>query len=140
MPWHIHIDPELNCVFVKYYGDFEIDQIRGAAEDVSNHPDYREGMNFLRDCREQKISKDISFHTLADEAHSVFDKYDPERGHCRTAIVAGDAESYSKIHQYVVSGRLSHTGVERMAFRDIAKAKEWLGLPKDYKVEFPGLI
>jgi len=137
MSWNVYINPEVNCVFVKYYGDFELEQIRGAAEDVSNHPDYREGMNFLRDCREQKISKDISFKALSTEAHRVTDEYDPKRGKCRTAFVVSNAESYSKVHQYVVSGRLSHTQVERRAFRDIEKAKEWLGLPENYEINYP---
>ena len=137
MPWNIHIDPDVNCVFVKYYGDFALEQIKAAADDVSNHPGYRIGMDFLRDSREQRISKDLSFKSLSNAAHRVMDKFDQERGKCKTAIVAGDAQSYAKVHQYVVAGRLDNSPVERKAFRDIEKAKEWLGLPEGYDITYP---
>ena len=43
------------------------------------------------------------------------------------AILAADVTGYAKIHQYIVSGRLYKSRVQRKAFRDIEKAKEWLG-------------
>ena len=69
MPWTTHIDPDVNCVFNKFHGAFEIEQIMGAAEDAFNHPGFRVGMNFLRDSREQQIPADVSYKSLADEAN-----------------------------------------------------------------------
>ena len=137
MSWIFHIDPQVNCIFVKYYGAFELEQIKSAADEVSIHPNYRSGMNFLRDNREQRISEDVSFKSLSNAAHQVMDEFDQERGTCKTAIVAGDAQSYAKIHQYVLAGRLSKSPVERKAFRDIEMAKEWLGIPKGYEICYP---
>ena len=137
MPWAIHIDPAVNCAFVKFYGDFELEQMVRAAGDVFNHPDFRDGMNILRDARKQRISQDVSFKSLAKEARQLMDKFHHTHGNCKSAVVAGDVQSYAKFHQYIVAGRLADTPIERKVFRDMEKAKEWLGLPQGYEIRNP---
>ena len=137
MSWKIHIDPDVNCVFVKLYGNFELDQFTGIATDISNHPDYRVGMNSLRDLRDQSVMTDLSFKSLADQAKRAMDQYGDKLGKCRMAIVAGDVQSYAKVHQYIVAGKLGDYPIERKAFRDIEKAMAWLGVPRDYEIKYP---
>jgi len=36
MPWTTHIDPGVNCVFNKFYGAFEIEQIMGAVSNATS--------------------------------------------------------------------------------------------------------
>ena len=138
MPWTTHIDPDVNCVFTKFYGTFEVDQITGAAEDMFNFPEYRVGMNFLRDSREQQIPIDLSYKAISNEAKQMIDKFGDRHGmRCKSALVAGDAQSYAKLHQYIVTGRLSETYVRRKAFRDIEKALRWLDIPEGYEIIYP---
>ena len=137
MPWTTLIDPDVNCVFNKFYGAFEIGQIMGAAEEVFDHPGYRVGMNFLRDSREQQIPAEVSYKSLAIEGKQLMDKYFHEHGACKSALVVGDVQSYAKIHQYIVSGWLSKNYMQRKAFRDIEKALRWLDIPESYQIEYP---
>ena len=137
MPWTIHIDPDVNCAFCKFYGAFDIGQLGNAAGEIYNHPDYRAGMNTLRDTRDQIIPSNTSFKSLSNEAKKIMHEFDAKLDNCRLAIVAGDGQSYSKIHQYILGGRLSKSPVERKAFRDIDKVKVWLGLPEDYEINYP---
>ena len=137
MAWTIHIDPDVNCVFIKHYGDFELDQIMRATEEIINHPDHRVGMNSLRDFREQQFPADLSFKSLADQAKRAMDQYRDKLGKCRMAIIAGDVQSYAKVHQYIVAGKLGDYPIERKPFRDIEKALACLGLPEDYEIKYP---
>ncbi len=137
MAWITIIDPNVNCVFTRFYDAFEVNQIMGAAVDMFNHPEYQPGMNFMRDFREQKIPTDITYKAITSESVRMMDKFDDKHLPCKSALVAGDVQSYSKIHQYIVTGRLSKSPVERKAFRDIEKAKEWLGLPQGYVIKYP---
>ena len=137
MPWTIYIDPDVNCAFAKYYGAFDIGEIRSSSEEIYNHPDHRVGMNSLRDVRDQIIPSDVSFRSLSNEAKNIMNEFDSKLVNCRMAIVASEVQSYAKIHQYIVAGRLSKSPIERKGFRDMERAKEWLGLPDSYQIKYP---
>jgi len=137
MHWTIHIDPEVNCAFGKYYGALDLGQLKNAAEEMYYHPDYRENMNSLRDARNVTVPSDVSFGMLFHGSNNLVNEFDDKLGKCMWAIVVGDAQRYDKINQYIESGRLHDTLVERMAFRDMEKALRWLGIPEGYEIDFP---
>ena len=136
MPYDMYIYPEVNCVFFRHYGTFSVDDFVKSFSDILDHPDYRIGMNILRDNREQKFPADLSFDAIAASSKRVKDQ-DKGLGNCKWVSVVGDAQSYAKVHQYITSGRLSENPIERRVFRDMDKAREWLGIPGDYKIIFP---
>ena len=137
MHWTIYIDPEVNCAFGKYFGDLDFSRLKDAATDMYNHPDYRQGMNSLRDAREVTVPTDISFGSLFHGSRGLVNEFDDKLGACKWAIVVDDPENYAKLNQYLESGRLDHTPVDRKAFQDIDKAKAWLGLAEGYEIKFP---
>ena len=138
MHWTIYIDREVNCAFGKYYGVFDIGRLEIAAEEMFNHPEYRAGMNSLRDARELTMpTSKLSFGYYADKAREVMNEFDSKLGECKWAIVAGDGQNYARAHQYLVAGRLGKSQVERKAFRDMEKAMDWLGLPEGYEIKYP---
>ena len=137
MTWTTHIDTDANCVFTKFFGAFDIGQMRYAADEMFNDPHYRSGMHNLRDIRDQVIPSDISFKSLSDEAKKIMDAFDSRLAKCRLAVVAGDVQSYAKVHQFIVAGRLSDSPVERKPFRDIEKALRWLDIPEGYEINYP---
>ena len=94
-------------------------------------------MNMLHDFSDVKFPSDISYDSLSDSFKRNTQQYGGMVVNCQSAIVVGDAQSYMKIHQYLVSGRLDHSSVQRKAFRNIEKAKAWLGLPGDYEIKYP---
>ena len=128
--WTTHIDVDVNCVFNKSFGPFEIEQIKNAADEMFSHPDYRVGMNILRDLKDQIIPPEITFKALSSAAKKMMADNDNKFGNCKMAIVAGDVQTYSKVHQYIKTGRFGDTPIERKAFRDIEKALRWLDIPE----------
>ena len=137
MPWIIHIDPDVNCAFIKYDDPFEVGQLGRAAEEVFNHSDYRAGMNILRDARDRPFPSDLLFKSLSNAVKSIDKKFAHKLSQCRWATVVGDVQSYAKVHQALVAGRIGGKPVERKVFRDIEKAMDWLGLPEGYEIKYP---
>ena len=137
MAWTIHIDPDVNCAFIKHYGAFDIDDPLNATKSLLIHPDFQGGTNSLHDNRNIHIPSDVTFNALSDTYKRITQEYEAKVSECKAAIVVGDAQSYAKVHQFIVSGRLDRNPVERKAFRDIEKAKEWLGLPEGYEIKNP---
>ena len=131
------IDQKVNCSFFKHYGPFDLRAFDECVAVVLSHADYRIGMSFLHDLRDQHIPQDLDFKSLSEMSKHLIKDFSFEVGPCRGAMVAGDVQSYAKIHQFVLSGRYDNNLIERKAFRDIKKAMEWLGLPEDYEIKNP---
>ena len=136
MEYTIHIDPVVNCAFIKFYGDFEFSDGNEALNDIIKHSEYLAGMNVLRDFRDQRIPSDLTFSDLAKRSRHVINEYHSKIGKYRAATVVGDAQSFAKVHQFIAAGRLGKSEVERKAFRDIGKAMEWLDLPEGYEIKY----
>ena len=136
MQWSIYIDPAVNCAFGKYSGALDLDQLKNAAAEMFNHPEYREGMHSLRDSRDVTVPLDVTFGSLFHGSRSLVNEFDDKLGACKWAIVVDD-QYYGKINQYIESGKLNDTSVDRKAFQDIDKAKAWLGLPEGYEIKYP---
>ncbi len=138
MAWTLHIDPAVNCSFIKHYGPFDLSALDESTEARLNHPDFKVGMNFLHDFLDQRIPPDLAFKTLSEESNRLVKKYGYKVGPCKGALVVGDGQSYAKIHQFVLTNRFEKNPIERKAFRDIEKAKEWLDIPEGYEINYPG--
>ena len=93
-------------------------------------------MNIIRDTRETSFPKSFADLYSVSQVRQNIEKFDPALGPCRVVWVVGSSSDYAIVHRWTVSTRLSGS-VERNLFRDIAKAKEWLGIPEDYKISFP---
>lgn len=137
MPYSIYIDPAVNCVFVESSGPFTVGPWDDAIKEFLAHPDYRQGLNILRDISKQIIPADLTFQTISVEVKRRNLETDETLGDCRLAILVGDPQSYAKAHQFIVAGRLRKSPVERKAFRELKTAKEWLGIPEDYEIKNP---
>jgi hypothetical protein len=137
MAWTMLIDVDVNCVFFKHRNDFDFSAIAESSVARLNHLDFRPGMDFLHDIQDADIREDLSYATISEDSKSVIVNYNEQLGACKGALVAGDGQGYAKIHQFIVSGRLLKNPIERMAFRDIEKAKQWLGLADDYQIKQP---
>ena len=71
MPFDVHIDPEVNCVFFRSTGPHSIEDVSPAFDGVIVHPDYRRGMNLLRDMRTQQIPRGATFKSMSNLAKQV---------------------------------------------------------------------
>jgi len=100
MPYTIRMDPEVNCMFIKHVGEFDIGDIARSSADRLSHPDHKSGMNFIHDFSEQRIPPDLPFKTVVEESKRIVRDYNVKFGRCKGALVAGDAQSYAKLHQF----------------------------------------
>jgi len=137
MAWSLHIDPEVNCAFIKRAGAYESCDTFDVLNSMVNHPDHREDTNIFYDASDLRIPSDEPFESRSASYKLITQIYSSKADTCRSAIVVGDAQNYAKAHQYIVSGRLEKSKVERKAFRDIEKAFAWLGLPEGYEIKLP---
>ena len=137
MAWTIHIDPVVNCAFIKRYGVFDTDEGREAFTNLLNHTDRKGDTNLLHDFRDAPIPSDVTYASMSDAFERNTQIYFSKLDKGKAAIVVEDSQSYAKVHQYLVSGRLEKTPVERKAFRDIKKALAWLDIPEDYEINYP---
>jgi len=136
MDWTLHIDPAVNCAFIKRPGAYESCDTYEVLNAMVNHPDHREDTNILYDARDLRIPSDEPFKFMSESYKLITQIYSNKADTCRSAIVVGDAQNYAKAHQYIVSGRLDKSTVERKVFRDFEKAKAWLNIPKHYEIVF----
>ena len=135
MSYTFYIEPTINCIFYKFYGAYDTSVREQSVLDAINHPDFNKEMNILSDTRNQPIPSDISFKSITDEVRQNLKIYDRMLGKCRWATIVANAQSYAKVHQFIVTGRLGSHQVERKPFRNIEKARKWLGIPADYKIK-----
>jgi len=93
MPFDIHIDPEVNCVFFRSTGPHIVEFVSPMFELMFAHPEYRQGMNVLRDMRTQQVPPDTTFKAISDRSKQVHVDIDRQMGKCKLGIVVGDAVS-----------------------------------------------
>ena len=134
MPYTIQFEPKYNCIFIKFYGRHDIADLEKTVEDILNSAEYQPGMNILRDLRDQSIPEDVTFKSISETAKHVMQNLDFKLGKCKWAAVTGDAQSFAKVHQFIVTGRLGNSPVERKVFNEFEQALAWLDLPADFKV------
>ena len=137
MAWDYYIEPELNCVFVTHYDEFTITEVGEHFQQLMADPNYLPEMNLIRDLRQINIPKDYDYKSISSEAKKVFSRFDQRMGHSKLAIVVSGQHDYIIAHQWIVTGRLSTFPVERKPFRDMEKAKEWIGISIDYEIKMP---
>ncbi|MDP6642840.1 MAG: hypothetical protein QGF16_02045 [Rhodospirillales bacterium] len=135
MACEFYLDLDVNCVFFRHTGPFDIDEIFQRLEDFARHPEISPGINVLRDMRESPFSEEYRFdHLYAHHLSQVRWTYNL-LGRCKSAWIAGSARDFGVIHRWVAHGRLRSVPQERRCFRDIDTARKWLEIPEDYKIE-----
>ena len=137
MAWNYYIEPDLNCVFFIHCGDFTIEEVGESFQQLMADPKFHSEMNLIRDLRSISMPTDYDYKTISSEAREVFSRFDQRMGHSKLAIVVNDRHDYIIAHQWIVTGRVSTFPVERKPFRDMEKAKEWIGIPIDYEIKMP---
>ena len=137
MPYTIYVDPQVNCVFVRLTGTFSYRALEKSTSDTLKHPDYRKGMNILRDIRADSMTDDWSFRGINKDGKAQMSRFDRMLGKCKWAVVVADAKSYAKVHQFIATGRLENNLVKRKPFRELDKALDWLGVPAGYELPYP---
>ena len=131
------IDKDVNCVFVRFEGEVDFDEMRKIMAMISDSPDHTSGMCLLRDLSAATLQIEGDFESIkgviAARDNQVRNKLGKNR---LVAWVLNNAKDYGIIHRMTALSRLDHFQITRRPFRDIAKAREFLGIPVDYEIKY----
>ena len=130
------IDPKVNCVFIRHTGDFSPGEGFEVTNKFLEDPHYTHGMNILRDCIQATLPDAHTLDWYQKEGRKTVSKFDSLIGACRLAWVVSSARDFGIVHRWTATTRFN-TKVERSLFRDLAKAKDWLGIAEDYEIKYP---
>jgi len=133
--YEYEIDEDVNCVFVRHFGEFGIDDVPNSFQDIVSDSRHRPGMNMLRAITETTQPGEYGFKFFKEKSQKRLGKFDQKLGKCRLAWFTTSGRDYRIIHQFITTRRFSHDLVERSPFTDLKSAKEWLGIPGDYEIE-----
>lgn len=136
MACNYYIDGNVNCIFLRHFDDY---QAREALKSISLailDPDYRQGMNILRDMTGSNFPESFNFVSLKETGNIIVPDVDRAMGKCKLAIVVNCAKDFATAHQMAVATRMIGTNVERKPFRDMQKARDWLEIPDQYQIRY----
>ena len=138
MSYQYKIDRENNCIFVRHFGEMNVDEVREQLEESSRDSNFKQHMNLLRDLSNATLHKDYNFLRFHKVRLDVMRPLDQVLGiDRRVAWVLGNAKDYAVIHQLSASTKLNRQVAARKPFRDLKKALAWLGLPSDHSIAYP---
>ena len=125
MAYTYYIDPEVNCIFIRQFGEFEVGEGFLSFKAIADDPLLDLSMNILRDMRDVSIPS--IYHDSLEEIKRVRDQL---------AWVVGNAADYAVAHRWSATTRLDRR-ITRKPFRNMAPAREWLGIPDGYQIKYP---
>jgi hypothetical protein len=138
MPLKYYIDADINCVLVKHSDPFEMEKMNLQYQMIFKDPEFTGGTNILRDCGDAVLPANWNWERMTTTTKERMEAFNEKLGLCKLAWVVKDGTDFAKIHLYSVSDRFGHHGVERRTFRGIADTRQWLDIPDDYVINYPG--
>ena len=139
MSYRLKIDQAVNCVFVQHFGVIEKTEIDAQMHLLIDDPSYIENMSLLRDVSLTTLPDDDNLarikRTVVSTSMMAVDEILGRRR--KVAWVLSNASDFKVIHQWSVSARLNRLVADRQPFRDVNRAMKWLGIPDDYKIDYP---
>ena len=136
MAYTFYIEPTVNCVFVRHFDRFHVDDSLNQYREMVNHPKYDKNMNVLRDVLSTSLPDEFGFKFFNEKTPIRYQEFDTTIGDVKVAWALGSGKDYAAIHQYTLTTRLEfEADIEHKPFRDIARAKKWLDVPSDYEID-----
>ena len=114
MPYSYHVDPQVNCVFIRHFEHF--------------------GMNILRNSRDVPLPDEWKLDRIQTTSRGRMQRYHQRFGRCKIAWVVRDSASYGLVNQMSMILESDDAPIERRPFYDIVEARYWLGIPEDYEI------
>ncbi len=137
MAYRLHIDRDVNCVFVQHFDTFHEDEFEEIVADFSASPAYVKGMDTLRDVSLTTLPFGYDLEHIRSIITSRIEPLDKALGPNRkSAWVLGNVQDYTVMHQFGVIYRLNLNVAERKPFRHLEKAMKWLGIPEGYVISY----
>ncbi len=131
MPHKISVDELVGCFFVEWTGTVTTQELGSFFRDIASLPSFRSGLNGLHDMRQAHIRASESEMLSIGRTQTMVDTM---FGAGRDAGVTRDKETHALLSSLVFIASTEERPAR--AFISYEDAKEWLGLPTDYKSPF----
>ncbi len=134
MSYQICIDPDVNCVFVKYF-DFVQGEGLAAIDYAVQSPLFKPGMCFLRDTQKIDLPDYLDYDWFKKDFEEIYGEHHLLLQGSKFAWVVGTPADYAKVHSWALVTRTTR-GQNRMAFRELRLALNWLEIPSGYEIAY----
>ena len=116
------IDTVTGVIHLKAKGDIDANEVEAVRAQWQSHPDFRPDLDMLYDLREGYA------RLTGEEAQRLAQYFSTARPVHRLAIVSEEAFAFGRMYQ-----GWAEDDVNLGVFKDMASAREWLGLPPEYE-------
>ena len=127
MPFSHHYDPETQVLYLKATGTITDEEAVGYAQKVAADQSVPSGRSELADFSQANLGG-LSADALRRVA-SVFQRHDVDPARSRVALVVSGDLGFGLGRMY--QAFRSESAIQLRVFRELAAAREWLGLPPE---------
>lgn len=127
MSYKFHIDPRAGVVFFIAGADFTPDEFIRCISEVVSHRDFVTGFSHLVDLR--AIAGHFATGNDIRRRASIDKSLIAQLGEAKFAIVSSRDHVFGLSRMYEML--TDETGISARSFREMSKAREWLGLAPD---------
>ncbi|MBT4938036.1 MAG: hypothetical protein HON14_02810 [Rhodospirillaceae bacterium] len=136
MAYSFYIEPSVNCVFVRHFDVFHVDDTLNQYHEMIEKPEYLPNMNVIRDVLTTTLPDEFGYKFFSEKTPDRYKDIESVMGQSNVAWVLGNGKDYAIMHQFTLTARfadsLSH--ITRKPFRTLEAAREWLEIPPDYEI------
>ena len=126
MPYVLMGDEALGCIFIKWHGTFSYEEVSAYFREVAELVGFQKGSHLFHDARLMDVNVPASeIHNVAKTATP---KLDPNIVY-KIAILTSSDVNFGMLRMFATIRE--RPGLVLNVFRDLEKAKVWLGLPAD---------
>jgi hypothetical protein len=126
MTYEVNFEHDPHYVSIEAQGDIPTYATQETVFKILNSPIYRPGTALLFNLLSARLPKDWSFKFFSNTDNGLQEKVFEDYEKFKMAFVVCDGVDFAKVHQMILSYRLSAVYVERRGFRDMESAVNWI--------------
>ncbi len=138
MSFRISLDAQNNCCFVCHPTYVPAEGLQAINMIVAD-PAFKPGISFLRDTRDIRLPAEMNYDWFKKDFDSAYTKEHLLMQGSRFAWLVSSPADYAKAHAWALVTRTTQ-GQNRLAFRNLEQALDWLGLPAGYEIDYGPLL
>lgn len=113
MAYTFYIDPAVNCVFVRHFDVYDVDDTLDQYREMIGHPQYAQNMNVLRDVLSTSLPPEFGFKFFAEQTPKRYKDIEPIMGQSKVAWVLGTGKDFATMHQFTLTTRFKPPPISR---------------------------
>ncbi len=126
MPYVLKSDDALACIFIRWSGTFSSEEGAAYYREIAGYESFQQGSHLFHDAR--LVDVDVPASEIHSVARAASPKVDPNIVR-KVAILTSSDVGFGMMRMLALVRE--RPGLVLEVFRDLEKAKAWLGLPAD---------